>query len=282
MGLIIGGLLCGFLCGLIPYFVGIKKGQVMLAKQALWISTISGLGLGIILALPIALIYTRIIIKKPMVSGHISQLRAPDMATRADDFRTCPKCSATIRLGAVVCQYCGNQFSENEVAKVSPLFLGVGANRPSKRCPACSEYIWLDAIVCRFCGHNFSSEEVAQALQDHAAQMQAAAAAAQQAELARQQQRHLKRHQTQNAIMLGIGIILTGFGGLVVLLCILMFFSSPSPGNTIESQRDGAMAFGLIFGFFPLVIGIILLYAAWLAKRSPSSISHPVLRQKSK
>ena len=125
----------------------------------------------------------------------------------------------------------------------------------------------MDAIVCRFCGDKFSAEEVAQAVQDHAAQMQASAAAAQQAELAKQQQWRLKRLQSRRNRRLVFGNILTGIGVSVVIAMTAMFFSSPSAGKTGDQQKIAALTASFLFGLVPLTGGIALLLAAQSAKR---------------
>lgn len=191
-----------------------------------------------------------------------------------------------------ICNICGRDAHDRSstpgapprvVGQVPLLLVGDRASWPNKRCPACAEDILLDATTCRFCGRNFSAEEVAQAVQDHEAQMRAAASAVQQAELAKQQQRQLKRLQGRRTRRLIFGILLTWVGGGMVIGMVAMFFSSPSPGNTAEQQKIAAVTCGTLFGLVPLASGIALLLAARSAKQShparqdaqPTSTANP-------
>ncbi len=61
---LIGGGIAGFVCGLLPYFVG-KNKNPKLANIALISCAISGIVLGAILALPVAVVFTIIITVKP-------------------------------------------------------------------------------------------------------------------------------------------------------------------------------------------------------------------------
>ncbi len=63
------GGVAGFLCGLIPYFTGRHKNP-KLAKTAMTCSIISGMALGILLALPVAIAFTIVIaVKSPNTEG---------------------------------------------------------------------------------------------------------------------------------------------------------------------------------------------------------------------
>lgn len=61
--IIVGGL-AGIIVGLIPYFIGKNKNQIKMATQALIVCGICGTLLGLLLALPVALIYTFLICSK--------------------------------------------------------------------------------------------------------------------------------------------------------------------------------------------------------------------------
>ncbi|HVM62212.1 MAG TPA: hypothetical protein VMV72_15225 [Verrucomicrobiae bacterium] len=62
IGVLAGGLVVGTLCGLIPFFVGRKKGQSTLGIAGLIVCMLSGLVLGVILALPASIIFTIVIV----------------------------------------------------------------------------------------------------------------------------------------------------------------------------------------------------------------------------
>ena len=64
-GLIVGGLIAGSLCGLIPYFFGRKRGQPTLSVAGLLCCIVAGLISGIILALPVAGVFALIIAARP-------------------------------------------------------------------------------------------------------------------------------------------------------------------------------------------------------------------------
>ena len=116
MAFVFGALLAGYLCGLIPYYAAKHRGQTGLATQALVVCTVSGLGLGFVLALPVALVYTWVIRKKGMSPGTTAQVGAPATPSQAAEFRPCPKCAEPIRLEASVCRFCRHEFSAEEVA----------------------------------------------------------------------------------------------------------------------------------------------------------------------
>jgi RsiW-degrading membrane proteinase PrsW (M82 family) len=69
VGVVVGGLVIGTLCGLVPFFVGKKRKQMTLAVGGLVACIVSGLILGLILALAVSIIFTVIIVfanpKKP-------------------------------------------------------------------------------------------------------------------------------------------------------------------------------------------------------------------------
>lgn len=116
MAIVFGALLVGYLCGLIPYYAAKRRGQTGLATQALVVCTVSGLGLGFVLALPVALVYTWVIRKKGTVPGATAQVGVPDTPSHGAEFRPCPKCAEPIRLEASVCRFCRHEFSAEEVA----------------------------------------------------------------------------------------------------------------------------------------------------------------------
>jgi ssDNA-binding Zn-finger/Zn-ribbon topoisomerase 1 len=94
----------------------------------------------------------------------------------------------------------------------------------------------------------------------------ATAVATQEAQLAKQHERQLNRLRARRRRRLVFGIVLTSFGGFIVICMIAMFFSSPAPGNT-QSQQQFAAVFGFFFGALLLASGIALLRAAKTAKR---------------
>ena len=62
IGVLFGALLVGGLCGLLPFFVGMNRNKVALGIAGLVSCSVGGLILGILLAAPIALIFTVIIV----------------------------------------------------------------------------------------------------------------------------------------------------------------------------------------------------------------------------
>ena len=60
LNFIIGGAIAGLLCGLIPYFIGKKKNK-KLSQIAIWSCVASGIILGALLALPVAIIFSIVI-----------------------------------------------------------------------------------------------------------------------------------------------------------------------------------------------------------------------------
>ena len=62
IGILLGALFVGALCGLLPLFVGLKRQKTGLAVAGLISCVIGGFILGIILALPVAIVFTVIIL----------------------------------------------------------------------------------------------------------------------------------------------------------------------------------------------------------------------------
>ena len=65
VAMLIGGVIAGTLCGLIPYFFGKKRGQSKLGTIGLVSCIVSGMILGVILALPVAGVFALIIATRP-------------------------------------------------------------------------------------------------------------------------------------------------------------------------------------------------------------------------
>ncbi len=61
-GIFIGGLFIGTLCGLLPLLVGLNKNRQTLAATGFVACLVSGLVLGLLLALPVAVIFTLILL----------------------------------------------------------------------------------------------------------------------------------------------------------------------------------------------------------------------------
>lgn len=90
---IVGGL-AGIIAGLIPYFIGKNKDQIKMATQALIVCGICGIFLGLLLALPVALIYTFLICSK-----YKNEI-------------TCPYCKERILKDATICKYCKQNINQ--------------------------------------------------------------------------------------------------------------------------------------------------------------------------
>jgi len=74
LGLFLGGGTAGLVCGLVPYFIGKKKNNRKLGKIALWSCIAAGLILGILLALPVAVIFSIVIAVKPAQSSSTDEI----------------------------------------------------------------------------------------------------------------------------------------------------------------------------------------------------------------
>ena len=138
----------------------------------------------------------------------------------------------------------------------------------TRKCPSCAETIKLEALICRYCGHKFTQDEVREAKVEVQLKGSEIAQEQRKLELARQQQRQIKRLKGRRTRRLVFGILLTWMGVCMTIGMIVMFFSSPAPGNTAEQQKIAAALGGLLFGVVPLIIGIVLLRAARFAKRA--------------
>ena len=62
IGVIFGALMVGGLCGLLPFFVGLNRNNMVLGSAGLISCIVGGLILGMILAVPLAVIFTIIIV----------------------------------------------------------------------------------------------------------------------------------------------------------------------------------------------------------------------------
>lgn len=90
---IFGGV-AGTLVGLIPFYAGKNKNQLRLSEKAIVTCGISGVILGLILAIPVAVGYTLVIYG------------------RYRDEIICPYCKEHINRGALICRYCEKEISE--------------------------------------------------------------------------------------------------------------------------------------------------------------------------
>ena len=68
IGMYMGAAAAGLLCGLVPYFIARKKNNKKLGIIALWSCIAAGLLLGILLAVPVAVILSIVIAAKPAKS----------------------------------------------------------------------------------------------------------------------------------------------------------------------------------------------------------------------
>jgi hypothetical protein len=64
LAMMLGGAAAGGLCGLLPYFVG-RKRDARLAALAVWVCVGSGILFGVFLAIPVALLFTLVLARKP-------------------------------------------------------------------------------------------------------------------------------------------------------------------------------------------------------------------------
>jgi hypothetical protein len=64
LAMILGGAAAGGLCGLLPYFVG-RNRDARLAAFAVWICVGLGILFGVFLAIPVALLFTLMLARKP-------------------------------------------------------------------------------------------------------------------------------------------------------------------------------------------------------------------------
>ncbi|HVE57299.1 MAG TPA: hypothetical protein VNB22_10765 [Pyrinomonadaceae bacterium] len=62
------GLLAGFVCGLVPLILGLKKQNIKLGVLGFILSLLAGLPLALLGALPVAGIFTWLILRKPAVA----------------------------------------------------------------------------------------------------------------------------------------------------------------------------------------------------------------------
>lgn len=112
IAMMIGGFVAGSLCGLVPFFVGKRKGQTNLAVIALLVCAFCGMILGILLALPAAVVFTVIIvIRANSARASAAIIAAGGPQAYSTGARICPRCSSQLGLDAHFCNACGHQFS---------------------------------------------------------------------------------------------------------------------------------------------------------------------------
>ena len=82
---VLGGTVGGFLVGLIPFFIAKKRGDEKLARLAPGICTLSGVILGLLLAIPVCIVFVVIILTKQRKDNtHLAEQSAPDDSENRD------------------------------------------------------------------------------------------------------------------------------------------------------------------------------------------------------
>lgn len=89
IGAIFGGLISGCLIGLIPFLIGLKREQKRLGIIAITTCSVAGVLLGALLAIPIAVGFSVVILVK-----------AKNCTMK------CPYCAEDINKDAVICKHC--------------------------------------------------------------------------------------------------------------------------------------------------------------------------------
>jgi hypothetical protein len=110
--MIIGGFVAGSLCGLVPFFMGRRKGQQDLATIALLVCAFCGMILGILLALPAAIVFTIVIVNK----GSSARASNADLATGTQlpppaSSKVCSQCGVQLAPDAKFCGVCSHPLS---------------------------------------------------------------------------------------------------------------------------------------------------------------------------
>ena len=76
---VLGGTVGGFLVGLIPFFIAKKRGDEKPARLALGLCTLSGVILGLLLAIPVCIVFVIIILTRQRKDNtHLAEQSAPD------------------------------------------------------------------------------------------------------------------------------------------------------------------------------------------------------------
>ena len=96
-GAIIGSLVVGVISGAIPLVIGINKKQLGLGIGGFIICVVSGLILGLILAIPMCILFVWLI-------SNASKKQANNARTKK-----CPYCAEIIKEEAIVCRHCGKE-----------------------------------------------------------------------------------------------------------------------------------------------------------------------------
>ncbi len=86
-----------------------------------------------------------------------TQVGVPDIATRPEGFRTCPKCAELIRLEASLCRFCKHEFSAEEVASAVQEYQAK-MKKAGNVCPRCGSAIsQKEAKFCPGCGQKLQA-----------------------------------------------------------------------------------------------------------------------------
>ena len=73
----LAGTVAGLLAGLVPYFVGRRKGQTQLARMALWSSVGAGAAGGALLAVPVVLVFAIVVWRRPRTARRPAVMGEP-------------------------------------------------------------------------------------------------------------------------------------------------------------------------------------------------------------
>lgn len=80
---IIGALVAGTACGLVPLITGLIRGDTTLAVGGLVACIAAGFVLGLILAVPVAILFTVLIVRRTRKSGELGPQEQPGVGASA-------------------------------------------------------------------------------------------------------------------------------------------------------------------------------------------------------